>query len=141
MFFRFNPRDALNERIPFSLFLQHHPETLFPLTRHPSLRLPACPRRANDPSAGKGTRRGWPSPGGGYWAETRLCRVLIPGWWPFMLGSWTSAPAPWCPPAGSCLPLTASSASTIVAFAFFSMLCLQLAGVAVAAAFTVGTFL
>lgn len=56
-----------------------------------------------------------------------------------MSGSGTSAPAPWCPPAGSCLPLTASSASTSSAFVFFSMLCLQLAGVAVAAAFTAGT--
>lgn len=109
-----------NERIPFPLFLQHHPERLFPLTRRPSLRVPARPRRANGPSAGKGTRRGYPWSGRGYWAETRLCRVLIPGWWPFMSGSWTSAPAPWCRPAGSCLPLTASSASTIVcSFALF----------------------
>lgn len=88
---------------------QLHHEGFIPLMPRPSLRYP---HPGNGPFVGKGTRRGL-SPGVGYWAEPQLCRAVTPGWRPFMLESWTSAPAPWCPPAGSFLPLTASSASTM----------------------------
>lgn len=86
----------------------------------------ACPPLKNpDPRSqtkiqcvGEGTRRGYRSPGDGYWAETRPCPVLIPGWQPFTSNSPTSAPAPWSPLAGSSPQLTASTASMPRRFLF-----------------------
>lgn len=109
---------------PFCLFLQLHLAEWIASMSCPSLRCPAWTGDASSQSVEKGTRRGY-LPGAEYWAVTRLCQVLIPGWRPFILTSWTSAPAPWCPPAGSYLPLTASSASTIKSCAVFVFILLS----------------
>lgn len=61
---------------------------------------------------GKNTRRECQWPGVGSWGAARLCLAHTPGWPPSTSANQISAPALWSRPAGCCLPLTASSAST-----------------------------